>query len=257
MKNLTSQSTTDTNRGVGGQGASLVDARLPQSLSMTSGAHQRAPAPRRGQEKVQSDSVYRHEIVNPRRSFKDLRTNIACSELGERRSGAKKQTWASGRLSGRVAAVPKADEESPPSHLMEQEESFLDVDPSVSWRDVWVPRMDAKSSNSTSGYGNDSVASTPTISENNSLLNNADNDNVEIVSNLFQGLGIAETPRPREAVSERKTWVSSQLSSGSDEDLFRTPRRRIVAAPMEQEASYLNEDPTVSWESIWEPREEA
>ena len=71
MKNLTSQSITDINRGVGGQGASLVDAHLPQSLSMTSGAQQRAPAPRRGQVKVPDDSVYCYDIVNSRRSFKN------------------------------------------------------------------------------------------------------------------------------------------------------------------------------------------
>ena len=97
----------------------------------------------------------------------------------------------------------------------------------------------------------------PAILTNNSLINNANNYDAEIVSNLFTGLCITRTPGPREAPSERKTWVSNQLSSGHEEDSFRTPRKNAVAVSKVQEASYLNEDPTVSWSNIWKPRVDA
>ena len=114
VKNLTSQSITDTNRGVGGQGASPVDAHLPQSLFMTSGALQRAPAPRRGRKKVPNDSVHSFDVVNSRKSSKDLRTNYACFELGGQGSGKKRQVWASRELSRSASATPKDVVQSPP-----------------------------------------------------------------------------------------------------------------------------------------------
>ena len=93
VKNMTSQSTTDKNRDVGQEGASLVDAHLTQSLLMTSGAHHSAPASRREEQKVHNDVVYCNVPANHRKSNKDLRTNLACDKLG----GRKRQTWISGR----------------------------------------------------------------------------------------------------------------------------------------------------------------
>ena len=81
--------------------------------------------------------------------------------------------------------------------------SYLDEDPRVSWRDVFVPQMDAKSSSSTTSQRSDPVLPNASVPDKFSSLNTANNYD-EIVSNLFPGLGLEEAPRPREATSEHK-----------------------------------------------------